>query len=71
MKNGYPDLPSIIADYLNLNKNTNKDEVIKTKTAGYYFVGDFDWSPFIGIPTSALLEVLALIEGNASAKLQS
>ena len=40
-------LPLQICDCLELNKNTNKNAVIHKKIARYYFVGDFDVSPFI------------------------
>ena len=58
-----PDLPPMALDCLKLNKIPNKDEVIRKKIARYYFVGDFDISPFANMPVPVLLEVLNLIEG--------
>eukprot|EP00956_Cyclotella_meneghiniana_P044740 scaffold333558_cov106-Cyclotella_meneghiniana.AAC.2 len=58
-------LPLQVSDCLELNKNTNKNAVIHKKIARYYFVGDFDVSPFITMPISLLLKVLVMIEGHA------
>ena len=46
------------------NGNPNKDEVIKTKIARYYFVGDFDLTPFARMPISYLPRVLAVMKGD-------
>ena len=59
----------ITEEYLELNKNTKKDEVIRKKIARYYFVGEFDISPFT--PLSVIPEVLSLIEGGAINKKNS
>ena len=56
----------LLQNLLDLNKNTNKEEVIRTKIAQYYFVGDFDVSPFVNMNTSALPNVLEMIGGNAN-----
>jgi len=56
---------AIVWDCLRLNKNANKDEVIRKKIAMYYFVRDFDISPFAKMPLSLLPEVLSMIrKGN-------
>eukprot|EP00956_Cyclotella_meneghiniana_P040620 scaffold200815_cov53-Cyclotella_meneghiniana.AAC.3 len=60
---GMPTLPNMIRTCLKLNKNANKDEVIRKKIARYYFIGEFDISPFANMPVSVLPEVLGLIEG--------
>eukprot|EP00956_Cyclotella_meneghiniana_P032355 scaffold88504_cov41-Cyclotella_meneghiniana.AAC.1 len=57
-----PLMPQMIKDCLKLNKTANKNEVIRNKIARYYFIGDFDMSPFIDMPVSVLPEVLNLIE---------
>eukprot|EP00956_Cyclotella_meneghiniana_P034825 scaffold108454_cov37-Cyclotella_meneghiniana.AAC.2 len=59
-----PTLPDMIKTCLELNKNANKEQVIRQKIARYYFTGDFDISPFLGMPVSVLPEVLGLIEGD-------
>eukprot|EP00956_Cyclotella_meneghiniana_P001451 scaffold1607_cov54-Cyclotella_meneghiniana.AAC.2 len=57
-------MPSMIATCLKLNKNANKEEVIRKKIARYYFTGKFDISPFTKMSVSVLPEVLSLIEGD-------
>jgi hypothetical protein len=47
---------------LGLNKNTNKAEVIRNKIFGFYFVEDFDVSPFLSMAVSVLPEVLSQIK---------
>eukprot|EP00956_Cyclotella_meneghiniana_P034827 scaffold108454_cov37-Cyclotella_meneghiniana.AAC.4 len=51
----------IVLNCLKLNKTANKDEVIRKKIARYYFVEDFDISPFAKMPVSLLPEVLSMI----------
>eukprot|EP00956_Cyclotella_meneghiniana_P034823 scaffold108453_cov38-Cyclotella_meneghiniana.AAC.4 len=51
----------MVWDCLRLNKNANKDKVIRKKIARYYFAGDFDISPFAKMPVSLLPEVLSMI----------
>ena len=54
----------IVWDCLRLNrlyKNANKEKVIRTKIAMYYFGRDFDISPFAKMPVSLLPEVLSMI----------
>ena len=54
----------MIETCLELNKNATKEKVIRQKIARYYFTGEFDISPFLGMPVSVLPEVLGLIEGD-------
>eukprot|EP00956_Cyclotella_meneghiniana_P032824 scaffold91661_cov75-Cyclotella_meneghiniana.AAC.2 len=58
----------ILKDLLELNTNTNKEKVIRTKIARYYFVGDFDLSPFVNTKISVLPNVLAMIEGDTNSR---
>eukprot|EP00956_Cyclotella_meneghiniana_P010880 scaffold15231_cov66-Cyclotella_meneghiniana.AAC.18 len=52
----------VLKKLLELNRNTNKEEVIRTKIVRYYFVGNFDLSPFVNMNISLLSNVLAVIE---------
>eukprot|EP00956_Cyclotella_meneghiniana_P005563 scaffold7160_cov52-Cyclotella_meneghiniana.AAC.1 len=56
----------IIQKYLTLNKNTNKELVIRTKIARYYFQGEFDISTFASMNVKCLPRVLAMIGGGES-----
>eukprot|EP00956_Cyclotella_meneghiniana_P028070 scaffold64495_cov38-Cyclotella_meneghiniana.AAC.2 len=56
----------IIQKYLSLNKNTNKELVIRTKIARYYFRGEFDVSTFASMDAKCLPRVLAMIGGGES-----
>ena len=53
-----------LKDYLELNKDTNKDKVIRTKIARYYFRGEFDISQFVNMNVKLLPKVMAMIEGD-------
>eukprot|EP00956_Cyclotella_meneghiniana_P024895 scaffold50774_cov22-Cyclotella_meneghiniana.AAC.1 len=53
-----------LKDYLELNKDTNKDKVIRTKIARYYFRGEFDISPFFKMNIKLVPQVMAMIEGD-------
>ena len=53
----------MVSDCLKNNKNANKQEVIRKKIARYYFIGDYDMSPFADMPVTLIPEVLSLIEG--------
>jgi hypothetical protein len=57
-------LPKFINTCLELNSNANKDEVIRSKIAIFYFLGDFDVSSFVGMPISLVPTVMGLIEGS-------
>ena len=57
-----PPLP-LLQDYLALNNETNKEGVIRTKIARYYFKGEFDVSTFASIDIKCLPGVLAMIGG--------
>jgi len=59
-----PTLPEMITTCLELNKNANKDEVIRAKIARFYFIGNFDISPFSNMSLSVVPEVLNLITGD-------
>ena len=58
-------MPPLIKDCLELNMITNKDKVIRTKIARYYFIDNFNVTPFIYMPVSLLPRVLAMIGGHA------
>jgi hypothetical protein len=49
---------------LELNKNPNKEQVIRNKILRYYFVGAFDLSPFSAMPVSVLPAVMTEIGGD-------
>jgi len=53
-----------LKECLELNKDTNKDKVIRTKIARYYFRGEFDVSPFVDMNVKLLPQVMAMIEGD-------
>ena len=53
----------IIVDSLRLNRNSNKNRVIREKISRYYFVGNFDVSPFVKLPVSVVPSVLGMIKG--------
>ena len=53
----------IIVDSLRLNRNSNKNRVIREKISRYYFVGNFDVSPFVKLPVSVVPYVLGMIKG--------
>ena len=53
----------LIHNLLELNTNKKKEKVIQTKIARYFFIGDFDLSPFLNMNVPLLSRVLALIEG--------
>ena len=53
----------IIVDSLRLNRNSNKNRVIREKISRYFFVGNFDVSPFIKLPVSVVPSVLGMIKG--------
>ena len=52
-----------VNEYLELNMLPNENEVIREKIARYYFVGDFDLSPFVNMHVTLLPSILGLIEG--------
>eukprot|EP00956_Cyclotella_meneghiniana_P036578 scaffold127602_cov60-Cyclotella_meneghiniana.AAC.1 len=56
-------LSEIEQDCLKLNKIEDKDQVIRQKTAKYYFIGDYDVSPFAAMPLSAMPKVISTIGG--------
>ena len=54
----------MISDSLDLNMIPNKMKVIHEKIARYYFIGEFDVSPYVNMHISLLPEVLCLIKGD-------
>jgi hypothetical protein len=57
--------PSAITQQcLRLNENENKAKVVHDKIAKFYFVREFDVSPFVNMHLSVLPEVMSQIEGN-------
>eukprot|EP00956_Cyclotella_meneghiniana_P033022 scaffold92786_cov25-Cyclotella_meneghiniana.AAC.1 len=61
----------LIEDCLALNKQTYKEDVIRTKIARYYFIGDFDVSPFAKMAISLLPQVFVIIKCDATAHLSA
>eukprot|EP00956_Cyclotella_meneghiniana_P039118 scaffold165819_cov36-Cyclotella_meneghiniana.AAC.2 len=59
------DVAPFVRECLELNKDTNKDKVIRTKIARYYFCGEFDIAPFVNMNVKLLPQVMAMIEGDA------
>jgi hypothetical protein len=57
-------LSKVAQQCLVLNKNENKAKVIRDKVLRFYFVGEFDVSPFSNMAVSILSEVMSRIEGN-------
>eukprot|EP00956_Cyclotella_meneghiniana_P020915 scaffold37530_cov22-Cyclotella_meneghiniana.AAC.2 len=62
----YPDdhLSQRVLECLKLNRNENKEEVVRQKIAKYYFAGDFAVSPFASMPLSAIPNVMTMIGGD-------
>eukprot|EP00956_Cyclotella_meneghiniana_P034821 scaffold108453_cov38-Cyclotella_meneghiniana.AAC.2 len=56
-------VPYHFQDYLTLNTSTNKEQVIRTKIARYYFQGDFDLSTLANMDMKCFPRVLAMIGG--------
>eukprot|EP00956_Cyclotella_meneghiniana_P029373 scaffold70865_cov27-Cyclotella_meneghiniana.AAC.2 len=54
-----------LKEFLELNKDTNKEKVIRTKIARYYFRGEFDIAPFLEMDLNLLPKVMAMIRGRA------
>lgn len=46
-----------------LNRNPDKSKVIRNKILRFFFVGDFDVSPFVDMAVSVLPQVVSQIEG--------
>jgi len=65
------DIYRTIKDCLALNRISNKNKVIREKIARYYFVGDFDISPFAGLPISVVPSVLGMINDDDALYCQS
>lgn len=59
----YQKMPPYIQDYLMLNEKTNKELVIRTKIAWYYFQGEFDVTTLASMDMKCLPAVLAMIGG--------
>jgi hypothetical protein len=54
------DLSACTEECLDLNKDENKNRVIRNKILQYYFIGGFSLAPFSVMPASVLAEVLSL-----------
>ena len=61
-------LPQMLEENLKLNKNSDKEAVIRQKIRQYYFNEEFDVSPFINMPLSVLPEVIGIIGGDYSTR---
>jgi hypothetical protein len=57
------ELSSLSEQCLKLKNNGNKATVIRSKILLYYFVGEFDVSPFVDIALSVLPEGMSQVEG--------
>jgi hypothetical protein len=57
------ELASFVNECVKLNRNPDKEAVIRQKIARYYFVGSYDVSPFVNMPISLLPKVIGLIKG--------
>eukprot|EP00956_Cyclotella_meneghiniana_P022004 scaffold40856_cov48-Cyclotella_meneghiniana.AAC.2 len=47
-----------------MNKNTDKNKVIREKIANYYFVGEFDVSIIARLPVTVVPSILHMIRGD-------
>ena len=56
-------VPPLIRDYLRLNTKVDKELVIRTKIARYYFHGEFNVLPFASMDMKLLPRVIAMIGG--------
>lgn len=54
----------IVNQCLVLNRNEDKARVLRDKILRFYFVGEFDVSPFINVSLSVMPEVMTQIEGD-------
>jgi hypothetical protein len=54
----YPFGSDLLNGLLELNKNEDKTQVIRSKILKYYFIGDFDVAPFTNMPVSVVPEVI-------------
>jgi hypothetical protein len=61
--NSSTQLTRFTEECLKLNKNANKSKVVQIKIIQYYFLGDFDMTPFASMPLSVLPEVMSLSVG--------
>jgi hypothetical protein len=59
-------LSAFTRDCLELNKIENKNKVIHNKVMRYYFVGDFDVTPFANVPLSFLPKIMSMIKGRSN-----
>jgi hypothetical protein len=56
--------PIFHEELLELNKDKDKAQVVRNKILKYYFVGDFDVTPFTNLPLSILPEVTSQIRSD-------
>jgi hypothetical protein len=59
-------LSALTRDCLELNKIENKNKVIHNKVMRYYFVGDFDVTPFANMPLFFLPKIMSMIKGRSN-----
>jgi hypothetical protein len=52
----------ILGELLDINNNEDKAQVIRDKILKYYFVEDFDVTPFANMPVSVVPEVISHIQ---------
>jgi hypothetical protein len=57
-------MSAMLKHCLKLNMYPDKGFVIRRKIFCYYFVGEFDVSPFIEMPLSAMPEIMSHIQGD-------
>jgi hypothetical protein len=53
--------PASFEELSELNRNEDKTQVVRNKILKYYFVGDFDVTPFANMPVSVVPEVISQI----------
>jgi len=57
------DLPPVLQDYCTLNRETNKEQTIRTKIARYFFQEEIELSTFANMDMKHIPRVLAMIGG--------
>lgn len=53
--------PRCVQESLELNKDEDKESVVRQKIAKFYFVGEFDVSPFVSMSVTLLPNVMSMI----------
>jgi hypothetical protein len=56
--------PSLVTEYLELNAEEDKTQVVRNKILKHYFVNDFDVTPFTNMPVSVVPEMISQIRSD-------